>query len=91
MSCVTPEREAAVDISSLSSATTDAYLQYLTDGKSGNTQSSLFSSTDVTTTSADTTYLDEAAAGTKLTASEQQAANAELKDVLVGRLFDISA
>ena len=79
-----------MNVSSLSTASINAFMQYLS-GKNGSSSTGLFASGESDSSSVDTTYLQEAAQGNALGTSERQAAVAELKDLTVSRLFDISA
>lgn len=82
-----------MSISGLSSASQAVYLKYLTGSGDSDTSSisELFSAIYGTdTTSTKSSYLEQAAEGTVLTATGQKAAQAELKANIYGSLFDLS-
>jgi hypothetical protein len=81
-----------MSISGLTGTSANLYLQYLTGSSTSTTLGSTASesSTDSTST-LDTTYLDQAAGGTVLSAKEQSAAQAQLSALTLTRLLDVTA
>jgi len=80
-----------MSISTLYGTSGDLYLQFVTDNSTAKLLTSSSSDSDATA-ALDTTYLDQAAAGTALaTREERAAAQAQLTSVTLTRLLDITA